>query len=136
MQAILLSGALRFVLGAFSFGLLVLNFLAALIGEPSQGANLSPTFVFVIFWVGMVPLVVVFGDVWRVLSPWKAAADGVAWVSNRLGVRWDPLAEYPHRLGRWPAAVLLFSFTALRACVPQRLGAEEARARDPRSTAG
>ena len=126
LQAILLSGVLRFLLGAFSFGLLVVNFLAALIGEPSQGANLSPTFVFVIFWVGMVPLVVVFGDVWRVLSPWKAAADGVAWVSKRLGLRWDPLAEYPYRLGRWPAAVLLFSFTAyelayLNASEPRKL---------------
>ena len=112
LQWILLSTALRVLLGATSFGLLVLVFLAALLGEPSQGANLAPTFVFVVFWVGMVPLVVVFGNVWRVLNPWRAAADGVAWVTERLGVRWEPLAEYPERLGRWPAAALLFAFTA------------------------
>jgi hypothetical protein len=126
LQAILLSSALRVLLGAISFGLLVVVFLTSLIGEPSQGANLAPTFVFVIFWVGMVPLVVVFGDVWRVLNPWRAAADAVAWVSAQLGVRWDPLAEYPPRLGRWPAAVLLLAFTAyelayLNASEPRKL---------------
>jgi len=111
LQRILLSMVLRVLIGAISFGLLVLVFLAALLGEPTVGANLAPTFVFVIFWVGMVPLVVLFGDVWRVLNPWRAAADGVAWISTRLGVRWEPLAHYPERLGRWPAAVLLFAFT-------------------------
>jgi hypothetical protein len=112
LQRILLSTALRVLLGAFAFGLLVLVFLAALLGEPSQGANLAPTFVFVVFWVGMVPLVVVLGNVWRVLNPWRAAADGVAWLSSRLGLKWEPLARYPERLGRWPAAALLFAFTA------------------------
>jgi hypothetical protein len=126
LQAILLSTALRVLLGAVSFGLLVVVFLTSLIGEPSQGANLAPTFVFVIFWIGMVPLVVVLGDVWRVLNPWKAAADALAWGSERLGVRWDPLAEYPPGLGRWPAAALLLAFTAyelayLNASEPRKL---------------
>ena len=111
LQGILLSTALRVVLGAASFGLLVLVFLAALLGEPSVGANLAPTFVFVVFWVGMVPLVVLFGNVWRVLNPWRAAADGAAWLTERLGLGWQPLAQYPERLGRWPAALLLFAFT-------------------------
>jgi hypothetical protein len=112
LQRTLLSTALRLVLGAVSLGLLVLVFLAALLGEPSVGANLAPTFVFVIFWVGMVPLVVVLGNVWRVLNPWRATADGVAWIAERLGVSWEPLAHYPERIGRWPAAGLLFTFTA------------------------
>ena len=100
------------MLGGSRFGLLVLVFLAALLGEPSQGANLAPTFVFVIFWVGMVPLVVVLGNVWRVLNPWRAAADGVAWIAERLGVRWEPLLRYPERLGRWPPRRSSFAFTA------------------------
>ena len=112
LQRILLSSALHVVVSGASFGLLVLVFLAALLGEPSVGANLAPTFVFVIFWVGMVILVVVLGNIWRVLNPWRAAADGVAWISDRLGVRWEPLAHYPERLGRWPAAAMLFAFTA------------------------
>jgi hypothetical protein len=111
LQRILLSTALHVVVSGASFGLLVVVFLAALVGEPSVGANLAPTFVFVIFWVGLVPVVVLFGNVWRVLNPWRAAADGVAWLAGTLGVRWEPLAHYPERVGRWPAAALLFAFT-------------------------
>ena len=44
------------ILGAISAGLLVLIFLTALIGEPSSAQNLSPTFIYVIFWLGLVPL--------------------------------------------------------------------------------
>jgi hypothetical protein len=66
----------------------------------------------VVFWLGLVPVVVIFGNVWRVLSPWRAIADFVAFVSRRAGLRWQ-VFEYPERAGIWPAAVLLFSFTAL-----------------------
>ena len=61
----------------------------------------------------MPALSVFFGDVWTVLSPWRAAADAVAWVSERTGLRWETPFAYPDRLGRWPAAVLLFAFAAL-----------------------
>lgn len=112
LRRVLLCRALRAVLGGLSFGLLVVVFLAAAVGEPAQGANIAPTFVFVIFWLGLVPLVVLLGNVWSVLNPWRAAADGLAWATERARVRWEPLADYPAGLGRWPAAVLLFLFAA------------------------
>ena len=37
----------------------------------------------------------------------------VAWLADRAGSGSEPLARYPERLGRWPAVVLLFLFTAL-----------------------
>ena len=58
--------------------------LGALLGENSSGVNFTPTFVYVYFWVGMVLVVVLLGNVWSVLSPWKAAADGTGWVLRRL----------------------------------------------------
>jgi hypothetical protein len=106
------SVALRVVLGALSFFLLVVVWLGAVIGDNSSATNLTPTFVWVIFWLGLVPLSVLFGNVYSVLNPWKAAADGVAWASRKLGVSYTPLA-YPERLGRWPAAILLLSFVTL-----------------------
>jgi hypothetical protein len=112
-QRILLSPALRVVLGAVSFGLFVVVAVAALVGERSPNENFAPTFIYVIFWLGLVPLVVIFGNIWTVLSPWRAAADSVAWVSQRTGPAWEPPFAYPERLGRWPAAVLLFAFAAL-----------------------
>jgi hypothetical protein len=112
-QRILLSPVLRVVLGAVSFGLLVVVAAAALVGERSPNENIAPTFIYVIFWLGLVPVVVVFGNIWTVLSPWRAAADGVAWLSRLSGLVWEAPFTYPSRLGRWPGALLLFAFAAL-----------------------
>jgi hypothetical protein len=113
LQRILLSTWLRVVVGGASLGLLIVLFLAALLGEPSAGQNLSPTFVFVIFWVGLVVVVIVLGNVWPILNPWRAGADLVAWFWREAGLSWTSGATYPERLGWWPATVLLFAFTAL-----------------------
>jgi hypothetical protein len=113
LERVLRSAALRLVLGALSAGLLALVFLTALIGEPSSATNLSPTFVYVVFWLGLVPVQVLFGNVWPVLNPWLAVADAVAWLWRKLGQEWTPPLAYPERLGVWPGAVLLFCFAAL-----------------------
>jgi hypothetical protein len=111
LQRVVLSTWLRVVAGTISLALYVLVLAACFLGEQDERVNLGPTFIWVIFWLGLVPIVVVFGNVWRVLSPWRAAADAVAWLAgpNR---NWTP-APYPERWGRWPAALLLFAFTAL-----------------------
>jgi hypothetical protein len=113
LEAILRSRVLRVPVQAASAALLVLVFLTALLGEPSSAQNLSPTFVYVIFWLGLVPLQVLFGDLWRVLNPWLAIADGVAWLWRSLGQTWTPPLSYPERLGVWPGAFFLFCFAAL-----------------------
>jgi hypothetical protein len=105
--------ALRILLGAIGLFLFFVVFMASLVGERSVGTNLAPTFVYVLFWVGLVPLCVLFGNVWAWLSPWRAAADVVAWTWDRAKLEWDAPFEYPERLGRWPAAGLLLAFAAL-----------------------
>jgi hypothetical protein len=113
LQRFLLSTGLRVVVGGASLALLIILFLASLVGEPSAGQNIAPTFVFVIFWVGLVIVVVVLGNVWPLLNPWRAGADLVAWFWREAGWSWSSDVTYPERLGRWPAAALLFAFTAL-----------------------
>jgi hypothetical protein len=113
LERLLRSTGLRVVLGAISAALLGLVFLTALIGEPSSAENLSPTFVYVIFWLGLVPVQVLLGNVWRVLNPWLAVADAVAWLWRAVGQEWTPPLRYPERLGVWPAAVGLFLFATL-----------------------
>ena len=113
LERFLRSRALRALLGLVSAGLLTLVFLTALIGEPSSAQNLAPTFVYVIFWLGLVPVQLLLGNVWPVLNPWLAFANGVAWVWARLGRTWTPPLAYPERLGVWPAAFLLFCFATL-----------------------
>ena len=116
LERFLRSRVLHGILGAVSAGLLVVVFLTALIGEPSSAENLSPTFIYVIFWLGLVPLQVLFGNVWRVLNPWLALANGVEWIWRKLGQSWTPPLVYPKRLGIWPAAFFLLCFAMLELC--------------------
>jgi hypothetical protein len=118
-QRILLWVGWRVIFGLLSVGLLVLVWLAALVGQPDAASNLAPTFVWILFWIGLVPLVVVFGNLWALLSPWRALADAVAWAWSKTGRGWEAAAEYPARLGRWPAAVLLFAFATLELAYPR-----------------
>ena len=116
LERVLRSRVLHGLLGTVSAGLLALVFLTALLGEPSSAQNLSPTFVYVIFWLGLVPVQVLLGNVWPVLNPWLAVANGVSWVWRRLGQNWESPLTYPQRLGVWPGAFLLFCFAALELC--------------------
>ena len=117
-QRILVGPELRFLLGAIAVFLLGVVMWGSAFGENSVAVNIAPTFVYVVFWLGLVPVVVLFGNLWSVLSPWKAAADGVAWLWRRLGLEWEAPFEYPERLGRYPAAALLFAWAALELAYP------------------
>jgi hypothetical protein len=113
LQRFLLSTPLAVVVGALSFALLFFLWLGALVGKNDSGVNFTPTFVYVYFWIFVPILVVLLGDVWSVLSPWRAAARGVGWILGRLGLWQGAPFEYPARLGRWPAAVLLLAFVTI-----------------------
>ena len=102
-----------FLFGVVGIGLFVLVFLAALVGERSAGTNIAPTFVYIVFWLGLVALVLLLGNVWRWLNPWRAVADAVAWLTARSGLDWEAPFRYPSRLGVWPAALLLLAFATL-----------------------
>ena len=113
LESVLRNRAVRLLAGAVSLALFVLVWVAAAIGDTSPDENLAPRFVFVVFWLGLPALSVLFGNVWTVLSPWRAAADAAAWIGERVGLDWEAPFTYPERLGRWPGAVLLFAFAAL-----------------------
>jgi hypothetical protein len=119
LQAVLLSRLLRVLLGAFSVGLLVLTLATAFFGTSLELLNFAPTFVFIIFWLGLPLLSVVVGDVWRVLSPWRALADATVWAIERTGSAAKPLLEPTERLGRYPAALALFAFATFELAHPR-----------------
>lgn len=113
LSRVVLSTALRVVLQTISVALFVLVLVSAAIGVTDPFRNFAPTWIYVIFWLGLPFLSVLFGNVWRALSPWRALADAFVWVRERGGGKAAPLAEYPESVGRWPAAALLFAFAAL-----------------------
>ncbi len=102
----------RRVVQALSLALFAVLWSAAAFGSVRSSENLTPIFVYVIFWVGMVIVTIVLGNVWSVINPWRAAADLVAWIASHLGWRREP-RPYPTGLGVWPAVLLLGAFTVL-----------------------
>jgi hypothetical protein len=97
--------------GAIGVGLFVLVVYAGFAGTASAASNITPTFIFVTFWVGLAILSPLFGDVFKAFNPWRAIARtvaGFASLASRDGLP-APL-PYPERLGRWPAAIGILAF--------------------------
>ena len=84
--------------GLLGVALLVVVILAGYLGNDSALDNFAPTFILIDFWVGLVLLSVLFGDVFRAFSPWRA-------------IRLPGFRAYPERWGRYPAAIALLGFT-------------------------
>jgi hypothetical protein len=99
------------LVGVLAFGASV---YAGLAGTDSEQDNLAPTVVFVLLWVGIPFVSLVFGDVFRLLSPWRAIGRAVGWVVARVAPA-EPL-DYPERLGRRPAMAGIFFFGVIALC--------------------
>ena len=98
-------------IGVFLLGVVV---YAGLRGAQSPTANFAPTFVYVIFWLALLPASILLGDVFKAFNPWRAIGRTVGWIAGnaaRDGLP-APLA-YPERLGHWPAAAGIFAFACM-----------------------
>jgi hypothetical protein len=102
------SRGVELLCGLVGVALLAIVIVAGYIGPDSAADNLVPTFVMITFWVGLVVLSILFGDVFRAFNPWRAIGRAVGAVVGRRGPVRRP---YPERLGRWPAAAGLLMFT-------------------------
>lgn len=71
---------------------------------------------YVWWWVGLVPLSLLFGPVWKAISPVRTLNLAFAKISGG-----DPergILTYPERLGHWPAALGLFAFVWMELVYP------------------
>jgi hypothetical protein len=107
---------------AFRIGLKVLGLVVLLYAAAAavfgQDLLTNPFFgiFYVWWWVGLVPLSLVFGPVWKAISPVRTINLAFARISGS-----DPEAgvfSYPARLGYWPAALGLFAFVWMELVYP------------------
>ncbi len=98
------------VLGALIAGW----FLVALFAGRDDTGNAGLGALYILVWVGLVPLALLAGHVWRDLSPWRTIQALVGRVSGRA----DGFVAYPDRLGYWPAVAGLFAFVWLELASP------------------
>ncbi len=84
-------------------------------GSQIPTANLTPTAVFVLFWVATPVLSALVGDLFLPFNPWRAAARAAAAIARRTcrGSRIGAPLAYPGWLGRWPAVAGVLAFAWL-----------------------
>ena len=109
------STGFRVVLRAFGVLVLAYAAVAAVLGKDLLTNPVFGMF-YVWWWVGLVPLSLLFGPVWRAISPVRTINLAFAKVSGS-----DPdqgVYAYPERLGHWPAAIGLFAFVWMELVYP------------------
>jgi hypothetical protein len=100
-------------------GLAVAGFVGwCLLAGPDLAKNPAPYFIYVLFWVGLVPLSLLFGPFWRLVNPLRTV-HLIICTLLRLDPD-DPPYAMPRRLGYWPAAVGLASFVWMELCAKNR----------------
>lgn len=94
---------------ALSVLLLLLVLATSLFGSDNPLANLSPTFVWIIWWVGMGYIAALFGNLWMLINPWKALYEWTEWLLKRAGTGMPAPRPYP---AGWDSMPALFAFLA------------------------
>jgi hypothetical protein len=108
---IVTSAPVAVLCGAIGVFLLGLVLVAGFRGSANTNDNFTPTFIYITFYLGLLPLSLLFGDVFRAFNPWRAVARAISWIASTAsgGPLPAPFA-YPRRLGRWPAVVGIVAF--------------------------
>ena len=83
----------------------------------SSAGDVASLFLWVYGWVGVALLSAFVGPVWHWLNPFATLFDIGAWLLRRAGVRGMAPADYPARLGRWPAIAGFIFFVWLELVV-------------------
>ena len=100
----------------------------ALFGTSRPIENLSPAFVWIIWWVGMGYISALLWNVWALVNPWKIVFE---WGERLWGgdsrSQGPAMLRYPERWDVWPAVILFLAFTWLEnvysgAAQPSKLG--------------
>jgi hypothetical protein len=114
-RAVLNAGT-QVLCGLIGVGLFVLVLYAGFRGIEDPTQNFSIIFVFYTFWLGLVLVSVLFGNVFRAFNPWRAIGRTISGGFRLVAGQSAPVPlKYPERLGRWPAVlgVLLFVWLEL-----------------------
>ena len=111
-MAALLHPAVVTLLQAISVGFFLLVLVAGFFGTQDTLKNIAPTFVWVIWWVGLAYVASLAGNLWPAINPWSIVFSGFERVVRLLGARdrLDLGLAYPPWLGVWPAVALFGTF--------------------------
>ena len=98
--------------------LLLLVLATSLFGSGNPLTNFSPTFVWIIWWVGMGYIAALFGNLWMLINPWKALYEWADWLLKRAGTGLPTPRSYPAGWDRMPALIAFLAFVWLENVYP------------------
>lgn len=107
----------RWLLGLVGLAIAAATLVVGIMAGDAENNPLAGTF-YVLLWVGLVPLSLLFGPVWRIVSPLRTLHRIVC-----AALKLNPdrgLLALPRWLGRWPAAAGLFAFVWIELCSADR----------------
>ena len=96
--------ALRTITSIFATIALCALIIIGFDGPRNPLSNLMPLTLWTIFWIALVTLAGLAGDIWRWINPWTGVF--------RLVGPDNPLIRLPERLGAWPAVAVMTAFFA------------------------
>jgi hypothetical protein len=108
LRVVLTSRTLLLGLRLLSVGLFLLVVLTGLLGRQNADVNFAPTFVWIIWWVGLGFFTAFVGNIWPLVNPWKVLFDWAERLVRRLGAKngLELREPYPASWGLWPSVTL------------------------------
>src|SRR5215212_2956937 len=112
LRAVLTSRIVLFGVRLLSVVLFLLVIFSGILGVQAPSANFAPTFVWIIWWVGLSFFTAFVGNIWPLINPWQVLFEWAEGLARVVGLkRGLHLGEkYPESWGIWPALVLYAGF--------------------------
>ena len=101
----LLGRLVAFTVSVLSIVLLILSISSGLVGTPSALDNFVPTFVWIIWWVGVGYVVALVGNVWAIANPWQVIFKYYEKLFIPGRSKFVGILKWPDRLESWPALI-------------------------------
>lgn len=109
LAAIVDARPIRWLLKAIGLAALALLLGSAWFGSSDPSLNPAPTWLYVWIWVGIIPLSLLFGPIWRLANPLRTLTSAVPRTAYR---------QLPQGIAYWPAVVGLAGFLWLELVYP------------------
>ena len=109
---LLSSTAVTFPIQFISVLIFALLIVAGLFGNSDPLHNVAPTFIWVIWWVGVAYTSAFLGDIWSSVNPWKITFSWAEtlWSLINGGKGLSPIFRYSSNWGIWPGLILFLVF--------------------------
>lgn len=109
-RTLVLSPVLLSLLRAGAMGCLLLTVFAGLFGTADAASNIGMTLFWVMFLLGFAYMVLIAGDLYLLINPWRVAIDGLERLGGNLTKR---RVKWPRWLGYWPVVAFHVALVAI-----------------------